>query len=42
MYGFSGYATNTYASRRNAFRPPVISLPMVILQLKFKGITVEL
>jgi hypothetical protein len=42
MYGFSGFATNTYGSERNAFKPPVISLPMTILMLAFRNTTLEL
>lgn len=42
MYGFTGYATNKYGTDHNRFEPPVVSFPMTILMLNFKGITIQL
>jgi hypothetical protein len=33
MYGFSGYATNSLASKRRSLIPPVISMPTTVLRL---------
>jgi hypothetical protein len=52
MYGFSGYGTNTYGSKRVSLIPPVIKLAAIVLRngynigvtlmLKFKNITLGL
>jgi hypothetical protein len=33
LYGFSGYGTNAYASKRLALIPPIVSMPMTVLRL---------
>jgi hypothetical protein len=33
MYGFSGYATNSYAAERRALIPPIVSMPMTVIRL---------
>jgi len=44
MYGFSGYGTNTYASRRflGVNFAPVIKIANTILRLLFRNTTLEL
>jgi hypothetical protein len=52
MYGFSGYATNSYGSFRQNRIAPVVKLAMTVLRngynigltlmLKFKNLTVQL
>jgi hypothetical protein len=42
MYGFSGYGTNSYGSKRVSLIPPIIKKAMRYLQLKFKSITLGL
>jgi hypothetical protein len=43
MYGFSGYATNEYGSRRfTGSVGPVIKIAMTVLRLLFKNTTLQL
>jgi hypothetical protein len=43
MYGFSGYATNTYGSRRfTGNTGPIVKIAMTVLRLLFRNTTLEL
>jgi hypothetical protein len=42
MYGFSGYGTNAYGSKRISLIPPIVRKAMLYLRLKFRNLTLGL